>query len=84
MSLEYIRANNEHSLSTPHFISKTFLDFITQPIDSDNDWIRAVKQDSWKGFWIDPTIRSLKRMEETAADKDLVILYIHGKSFLSY
>lgn len=78
--LRVIRYNNDLSLSIPPLITKIILDFITQPIDSDNDWVHFIKQNTWKGYWIDPEVKNLKHhIEDIVPEKDVIILYIHGK-----
>lgn len=75
------RAVTAHTtLLFPLKITRLFLYLFMSPIGNEKKWIYPIKQDTWKGVWIDtPNMKDLKQVQDAAANKDLIILYIHGK-----
>lgn len=66
-----------NSCVLPFQISRLGLYFALSPIGKEKKWIHNIKQDSWEGNWIAPNQKSIKEVEMTAVNKDVIILYIH-------
>lgn len=70
-----------NSTMLPFQLSRLGLYFALSPIGKEKKWIHKIKQDSWNGNWIAPNLKSLKEVEQSAVNKDVIILYIHGGGF---
>lgn len=68
----------KRSTTVPLWLSRLILNFATSPIGDERKWIHKIKQNTWKGVWIVPDLKTLKQAEDTALNNDLVILYTHG------
>jgi hypothetical protein len=70
-----------HAHWMPLFLMRGLLSLATCPLSADRKWIHPVaSQETWKGIWINPFVKSAEQVEEIAPDQDLVILYFHGNT----